>query len=99
MIAKSAYEEFFRYHEFKRPDGKGWLGDEETASTAAVTIFEKDSGQDLSASMISAVSPYGNTKVKYMIKAGTAGKIYTIKIKITTSMGQKFEDTLDFKVI
>lgn len=99
MITKTAYEEFFRYHEFKRPDGKGWLADEETISTAAVTIIEKETGQDVSASMVSSVSTYGNTKVKYMLKAGAAGKTYIATIKITTSTGQKFEDALEIKVI
>lgn len=99
MITKNAYEEFFRYHEFLRTDGKGWLNASETISTCTVTIADKATGTDASGAMISDVAPYNNTAVRYKLKAGAAGTIYIIKIQITSSNNQKFEDTLELKVI
>jgi hypothetical protein len=99
MILKKSYEEFFRYHEFKRDDGNGWLGDSETILAATVTAKERDTGMDVSASMISDVAPYNNTQVEYKLKAGTAGKIYVLTIQVATSTGQKFEDSLEAGVV
>lgn len=101
MISKTSYEEIFRYHEFYRSDGKGWLTASETIITAAVTAKEKDTGADVSAAMISDVAPYGSplTKVKYKLKAGTADKVYIITIQITTSNNQKFEDNIGCYVV
>jgi hypothetical protein len=101
MLTKTVYEEIFRFHEFKRPDGEGWLADQETLASAGVTIIEKVAGTDRSSTMIDLVSVYApdNTAVKYKIKAGTANLVYTVSIKGVTSNGQKFEDTYDIKVV
>jgi hypothetical protein len=98
MISKKAYEEFFRYHQFRRTDGKGWLGATETISTPAVTVAEKLTGADRSSTMISDVSVDSDTKVKYKLKAGTSGVDYLITIKVTSSLGNKFQDDLDLRV-
>mgnify|MGYP001562312258 FL=1 len=37
--------------------------------------------------------------VRYKIKAGIAGTLYIIRIRVTTSNNQNFEDTLELKVI
>jgi hypothetical protein len=49
--------------------------------------------------MISDDSIVENTKVKYKLKAGTAGKSYTVIVKAVTSSGQKLEGTADIDVI
>lgn len=100
MFTKTAYEEIFRYREFRRPDGRGWLDENETISAAAVKCYELPALTDSSTTMISDVAAYGNpaTKVKYKIKAGTAGKRYRVNFRITTSSGQKFEDNLECEI-
>lgn len=98
LINKTVYEEIFRYHEFKRADGRGWLNTSETITSCTVTITEEDTGTDVSGSMISNVSAYTNTKVKYKLLAGESGKFYIIKIKIVSSNAQNMEDRLQLYV-
>jgi len=97
QFTKTAYEEFFRYHDFKRTDGQGWLGDGETVATVIVTAFDSE-GTEVTTSMISSTGPYNSTMAKFWVKAGTAGKTYTIKIKITSSAGQKFQENITLVV-
>lgn len=101
-FTKRNYEEIFLYHEFARSDDRGWLEDAETLSTVAVTCYDSAS-VDKSSTMISdATIITGNqtsSRVKYKVKAGTAGETYTIKIKVVTSTGQKFEDQVTLKVV
>lgn len=98
MITKRAYEEFFRYHDFQRSDGNGWLNTDETLTSGTVTAADKLTAADVSATMISSVSVYASTKMKYMLKAGTSGRTYVITIRVVTSNGQKFEDQVEVKV-
>jgi len=86
-------EEFFRYHDFAL-----WLNESETLSSGEVKAYEKDSGIDVSSTIISDVSVYSSTKIKYKLKAGDAEKIYILKIRAISSNGQKFEDWLEFAV-
>lgn len=98
QITKTPYEEIFRYHQFRRADGRGWLNDQETLSTVAVTV--KDSaGVDQSSTMVSGAAVYQQTYAVYMLKAGTSGTAYTVNIRATTSNGQKFEDSLILAVL
>ncbi len=101
MIVKTAYEQFWQYHEFHRSDDQGWLNESETITSAAVTVANKATGTDVSSSMVSDATPYGTpaTKVAYWLKGGTAGTNYIITIKIVTSNGQKFEDRVELRVI
>lgn len=96
-FTKTVYEECYLYHEFKRLDGKGWLGDNESVQSVTVTLTDKDSGVAV-AGMISGVQPYGSTKVVYKVVGGTAGRKYIADIKIVTDQGQKFEDKVEIRV-
>ena len=84
-ITKTTYEEFYRYHDFA-----DWLDGTETISSCEVKIYERDTGT-CPTTLVSNVSCQ-TPKVIYKLKGGDAGKLYTIKIKITSSTGQKFED-------
>ena len=92
-ITKTNYEEFYRYHDFA-----DWLDGTETISSCEVKIYERDTGTDVSSTLVSNVICQ-TPKVIYKLKGGTAGKLYTIKIKITSSTGQKFEDWMELKVL
>jgi hypothetical protein len=91
VIKKRAYEQFYYIHSFRRGDGRGWLNSLETISTADVKIFDS-LGADQTASMISGTEVYQNTKVRFILKAGTAGGRYFLQIRADTSNSQKFED-------
>jgi uncharacterized protein YndB with AHSA1/START domain len=92
-IEKTSYEEIFRYHEFSRPDGNGWLSTGEYLSSVTMTATD-EAGGDVTSTIIDSamVSPTNGTKVRYKLKGGTLGSIYTLNIKVVTSAGQKFED-------
>lgn len=100
LITKYPYEEHFRYHQFRRADGSGWLGSIETLTgTPAVTVKEVSSGVDRTPEMISNVAVYDTTQVIYFLKGGTANTLYIITIQVVSSEGQKFEDHLELKVL
>jgi hypothetical protein len=97
-IGKTDWEEIFRYHEFKRNDGNGWLKEGEIISTPAVLCIDSD-GEDQSGSMVSDVAVNADgTQVVYKLKAGTVDEKYKVKIRATTSDNQKLEDVLDLTV-
>lgn len=91
---KTPYEEFFRYHDFDN-----WLNESETLISGDVIVLEKETGEDVSDSMVSDIEIDDDTKVKYLIKSGEAGKTYTVEIQCITSNGQKFEDQIELRVI
>lgn len=95
---KYAYEEVFRYYEFSRTDGKDGLATGETLSSCAVTCVDEND-TDCSTAMISDASVVESTKVKYKLKAGTAGKSYSVIVKVVTSNGQKLEGFVAIDVI
>jgi uncharacterized protein YxeA len=105
-FSKYATEEFYRYHEFKRTDGRGWLTTGEIIHTDVtdytVKCYDRDTSTETSTTMISDVSVIdGNatrSRVKYKVKDGTAGKSYFLKITIVTSAGQTFIDEVDLNV-
>ena len=96
-FTKYAYEEVWRYYEFKRTDGKDGLAGGETLSTAAVTCLD-EALADQSATMISDVTITASTMVVYKLKAGTAGQAYQVIVKVVTSTGQKLEGVVDISV-
>jgi len=98
MLIKTAYEEFFRYHQFRRSDGLGWLNSDETLLSASVVVMDSN-GADRSAEMVSGAAVYGTDSVIYKLKGGTAGEVYNIGVRAVTSNGQKFEDGLMLKVV
>jgi hypothetical protein len=97
-ITKTDWEEIFRYHDFLRNDGNGWLNEGETISTPSVVCIDSDGG-DQSSTMISdvAVNTDG-TQIIYKLKAGTVDEKYKVKIRAVTSNNQKLEDVLDLSV-
>ncbi len=96
-MTKTAAEQIWRYHQFLRPDGRGWLASGETIATATVTCATID-GVDATAAMISGAAPYSGTQVKYLVKAGTSGISYIITVTVTTSNGQTFADRIGLDV-
>jgi hypothetical protein len=99
-ISKRAYEEIFRYHQFCRSDGAGWLNASGTLTgTPTVTVEEAGSGTDRTSEMISNVAVYDSTQVVYLLKAGATNTIYIITIRVVSSNGQKFEDRIELKVL
>jgi len=100
IITKRPYEGFWRYHEFRRSDGNGWLALGETVVTASVVVTDS-TGQDVSGAMVSGVTPNGTpaTQVKYYITGGNSGNTYTVEVRIVTSLAQKFEDSFEVKVL
>jgi hypothetical protein len=99
-IAKYPYEEIFRYRQFRRADGSGWLNSSETLTgTPTVTVKEATSGVDRTQEMISDVAVYDTTQVIYFLKGGTANTLYIITIQVVSSNGQRFEDHLELKVL
>ena len=98
-ISKKAYEEIWMTHQFRRADGKGWVGSSEILS-GTPTVDVLDSTGATVAEMSSDVSVVSDTKVKYKLKAGAAGETYTIRIRTgETSDGNKFEDNISLAVM
>jgi hypothetical protein len=97
MIVKRPYEEFTRYREFYRPDGLGWLELGETIITPYVIILDSN-GVDQSVTMVGTISVQSNTQVKYKILGGISGGVYSILIRIITSLGNKYEDVIQLIV-
>ena len=98
MITKRAVEEIFRYHEFKRDDGQGWLAAGEIINTPTVVCTNKRTGTP-DATMISDVSVLSDTKIKYKLKGGTVGQQYILTFKAITNTPQTFEDTQEVRIV
>ena len=96
-IKKESYEEVFYTHQFRRSDGKGWLGSSETLTDPAVAVL--NSAGEEQEEMVGYVSVVEETKVRYQLKGGDAGKSYTIRIRTETSDGNKFEDNVTLSVL
>lgn len=95
-ISKRAYEEVFHTHNFRRPDGKGWLASDETLSSPSVIVQDADGVTQ--ATMVSDVSVVSSIYVKYKLKGGTSGAQYTVLIRAESSAGNKFEDDLTLDI-
>jgi hypothetical protein len=98
VFEKYAYEELFRYFQFRRPDKNDGLADDETIISATV-ICKDSTGTDKSSEMISDISVVEDTKVKYKIKAGSEGEAYIVYIKGVTSKGQAPQGHSDIKIL
>jgi hypothetical protein len=98
-ITKTDWEKIFRYHEFTRVDGNGWLRDGETISTPSVLCIQVSDNSDQSSAMVDNVSVHANgTQIIYRLKAGTVDGKYKVKIRAITSDNQELEDVLDLTV-
>lgn len=98
MIEKRPSESFFRYHEFRRADGQGWLNNEETLTgTPNVSIISAETAT-AHPEMVADVAVYNQTSVRYRLMGGTRGS-YFVTITVQTSNGQAFEDRLTLTVL
>jgi hypothetical protein len=99
---KTTIESHFRTHQFRRPDGNGWLGETETIAASpapSIIVIQKNTPSPVISDMISDISIYtDNTSVKFKISNGVAGNTYQLFIKITSSLGQVFEDVVECEV-
>ena len=100
VFRKYASEERWRYFDFARTDGKDGLITGESISSAAVTCLNSTGG-DCTTSMIASVSISTAvlTRVIYLLKGGTFGEIYTVKVKVLTSESQRVEGQCLIKII
>jgi hypothetical protein len=102
IIKKKSSEEFYLGHEFRRSDGQGWLASEESILSATVASYQKDRPIAATSTMIANTSVISgnatNSRVTFLLKGGTAGKSYIIKINVVTSLGQIFEDWYEVRV-
>jgi hypothetical protein len=96
LFVKSSSEAFQVHHDFYRTDAKGWLVAGESLLTAAVTCFDNTTGLETTSTMIysSSITDGSQTgsEVTYKLYGGTNGKTYTVKILVTTSAGNTYED-------
>lgn len=99
IFKKTAYEKFMRYHEFRRPDGTGWLNANETINGAPTVLCYAEDGEDKTATMVGSVGGAGLTRVSYEVLGGIAGKKYMYIIRVSTSNSQLFEDRVLMEVI
>jgi len=97
-MIKKVIETPFYTHQFRRPDGRGWLNESETVASAVITCTDMASGEDMSGVMISQIAPYNSTQVRYKVSGGIAGHTYRITITITTSNGQDLSDDIEMRV-
>jgi len=97
FITKRVAEQIYRYHQFRRTDGVGWLGTTETITAETISILDSTSVNKAN-TMVDNDAIYADTQVRYRVKGGEAGKDYTIIITVDTDIGNKFEDTLTLKV-
>lgn len=92
MVKKTAYEEFFRYHDFTQ-----WLNEDEEISQTDVTIYNSLGEEE--PDMVNNVAGYDKKKVRYKLTGGESGKQYRIRIRIVTSNHQRFEDSISLLVM
>jgi hypothetical protein len=95
---KYAYEEVYRYFQFKRTDGKDGLATNEILVSHSVTCKEKETGADYTSTMITNTAISGETQVVYLLKGGVSGTLYNIEVKAVTTQGQKLEGFVEIAV-
>jgi hypothetical protein len=92
-LEKPAYNDEWRTFDFSPQLAAG-----ETLALVGVTITDS-AGTDTSAAMISNVTVYAETMIKYRLKAGTVGTSYLRTFRVTTSSGQQLEDRAPVKIV
>lgn len=97
-IEKTASEELWRYHNFRRNiAAEGWLPT--TATLSSVDIIVEDStGATCTAAMIESAKVFSDSKVQYLLKGGVYPQAYTVAIQVLSSDGQRFEDFLEVTI-
>lgn len=80
-------------------DFKNYLGAGETISTPTTTSKNLGTGADSSATFLSGASTVSGSQVTHRVIAGTDGDRHRVKIRVTTSAGNTFQDELDVSVV
>ncbi len=92
QIDKPVYNEEWRTVNFANQ-----LAATETVQSAAIVVTRDSDGQTIS-DMVTDVTPYSSTYVKYWLKNGVAGTNYTMEVRVTTSANQKLSETFQICV-
>ena len=69
----------------------------DTIVSATAAIFDDATGVDVSASMIGTPVVVGN-KIYILVRGGTDGGTYWLRLRITTTLGELIEDDLKILV-
>ena len=88
---KEAWE--IRYLEFDLTDS---LATADTISSITVTIWE--GATEKTTTMILGTPSFSGAKVYAFVQAGTAGTDYYVRVRVTTTNGEKLEDDLLLRV-
>ncbi|NMC75392.1 MAG: hypothetical protein GYA56_13695 [Geobacteraceae bacterium] len=96
MLTKTQYEEILYRRDFRRSDGRGWLGRDETITSAVVAV--RDGAGQEHADMVANVAVHDGVSVVFLLRGGRSGGVYTVSVRVTTDKGQKFEDMLTLTV-
>lgn len=67
------------------------LGESETISSAAVTVVERDTGTDVSGTLLSGSPSVVGTAVRYDLRNGEEGISYMVAVVATLNTGEKRE--------
>jgi hypothetical protein len=97
-IDKPVFNEETRTLQCLRPDGRGQLSPGETVASCEVFCLERATGVDTTETMVSDVTPYDQTQIKYRLKGGVAGKVYNLFFHFVSSHGQKLSDQIVLRV-
>ena len=90
-------EREFRTFEFHRGDEGGGLTEGETLTGSPTVKAYSSAGTDVSGQMVSDVSIYASTQVRYLFRADVAGA-FTIVVSAQTSNGQTLIDRVVLSV-
>jgi len=78
-------------------DASDFVDDDDTIAGVDATMYDSKS-TDVSAAMIEGVPSFVGTTVYTQVKAGTDNETYSLRLRITTTAGEKFEDDLQVEV-
>lgn len=93
MLIKPAYNEEFRTFDFS-PQLTGG----EQLTDATVQVIRDDTGEDVTAAMISQVTVYNQVEVRYRLAGGMPGTIYRRVFRVATSNGQRLEEVESLRI-
>jgi len=78
-------------------DGEDTIAENDTISAVDAKVFD-DEGTDVSATMLEGAPSFTTNTVQVQVKAGTAGKDYSLQLRVYTTNGEKIEDDLEVRV-
>ena len=71
----------------------------ESISSASATAVQKDTGTDVTGSVISGSATFAGTLVTYRVTGGTAGSNYVLTVRATLNTGDIYEQRLEMSVV